>query len=340
MKKISVIMPVHNTREFLVEAVESVLAQTSAHFELLLIDDGSTDGSERIVDDYSAQDSRVRVLHEPQSGVAIARNEGIEMAEGEYLVFLDSDDYFDNPDALALIAKTADETQADVIFYGYTDLDMQTGKRRQSQRGYDTKRFAYDKAEWLSYIYDAGLFPTACWQMAVRRDFVERHGICFPEHVVCEDIDWGINVLYHARSYKYIDESLLTYRRNRKGSIMDHRGLAHLQGCMFAVRRWMTVPQDKRYLGLTNFVAHMYGFCFSYYTIIPQGERTKAEAEFKGMDGVLMESDKWNHHLIYHTERLLGVAFTSWMIRAVYRLFYAPGSVLGFLRRLEYLEST
>lgn len=333
MKTISVIIPIHNTREYLGQAIESVLTQTFGDFELILVDDGSTDGSEAIADIYAAKDDRVRVLHKQQSGVAIARNTGIEHAEGEYLVFLDSDDYFDNPDALGRVSHKAAEGHPDVIFYGYTDLDMQTGKRRTSQTGFDAQRFAADKATWLNYVYDAGLFPTACWQTAVRRDFIEAHQICFPEHVVCEDISWGMQVLYHASSYNYIDECLMTYRRNRNGSIMHHRGLQHLQGCMRAVRQWMTLPQEQRYMGLTNFAAHMYGYTFSYYTLIPKAERSEAEAEFKGLDTILIQSDKWNHHLIYYTNRLLGITLTSWMIRVVYQLFYAPGSLLGHLRK-------
>lgn len=333
MAKLSIIIPVHNTCEYLEQCIGSVLNQTFSDFELILVDDGSTDGSERFVEQFAERDIRIRTLHQSQSGVSVARNKGIEIALGEYLVFLDSDDYFSNPDALSLLAQHSILCHADVIFYGYTDEDMITGKCRSSQRGFDARAFHKEKTELLNYIYDAGLFPTACWQMAVRREFVLSNQIRFPEHIVCEDIDWGITILYKADTYTFVDESLMTYRRNRNGSLMHRRGLKHLQGCMYAVRRWLDVPKEERYLGLTNFVAHMYGYIFSYYTVIPRSERLKVEAEFKRLDYVLTESNKWNHHLIYYAERLLGITFTSWMIRIIYKLFYAPGSLLGYLRK-------
>lgn len=333
MIRLSVIIPVHNTKKYLEQAIESVLQQTFSEYELILVDDGSTDGSELIVDHYASNDTRIRILHQSQSGVAIARNNGIDVACGEYLVFLDSDDYFSNTYAFAILAQKAASSQADVIFYGYTDLDMNTGKCRSGQREFDVGTFDKEKSEWLNYIYDAGLFPTACWQMAVRREFVLLNQIRFPKHIVCEDIDWGVSILFKADTYSFVDESLMTYRRNRNGSLMYRRGLKHLQGCMYAVRRWMDIPQEMRYLGLTNFVAHMYGYIFSYYTVIPKTERIETEAEFKGLDNVLIESNKWNHHLIFYTERLLGVTFTSWTIRIIYKLFYAPGSLFGYLRK-------
>lgn len=333
MPKISVIIPIYNTIKYLEQAIQSVISQTFADFELILIDDGSTDGSGKMADEYASIDSRIIVLHELKSGVAVARNNAVDLAKGEYLVFLDSDDYFSNSNAFALILEKVQMQRSDIVFYGYADLDMNTNKTRLSQIGFEKEKFALTKTDWLKYIYDSDFFPTACWQLAVRREFVEKYCIRFPERVLCEDIDWGIKVLYYAKSYSYVDCPLLTYRRNRIGSIMDGRGLQHLQGCLLAVREWLDIPQNDRYLGLTNFVAHMYGYIFSYFMIIPKEQRKTAEIEMKKYDKILIESDKWNHHLIYYTQRLLGVMFTSGMICIVYKLFYAPESIFGSLRK-------
>jgi len=333
MPQISVIIPVHNTIQYLVQAIESVIKQTLSDFELIIVDDGSTDGCETLVDRYRDTDERIQVIHQHQGGVSVARNTAINIARGEYIVFLDSDDYFHNDHALELILLESRQKNSDIIFYGYVDINMQTGKCRKSQVGFDSSAFVQTKADFLNYIYDKGFFPTACWQMAIKKNYIDAYGLRFPEHVVCEDIDWGVKALYNASSYSFVDECLLSYRRNRFGSIMSERGLKHLQGCMFAVRNWLAIPKDQRYLGLTNFVAHMYGFIFSYYTIIPKEDKKKAEAEFIGQDQILIESDRWNHRLIYYVLHSFGITFTAWMIRIVYMLFYAPGSAFGYLRR-------
>lgn len=95
MSKISVIVPVYNTEKYLRRCVDSILAQTFTDFELLLIDDGSTDGSGAICDEYAKKDSRVRVFHKENGGVSSARNLGLDNAIGEYITFIDSDDFIE-----------------------------------------------------------------------------------------------------------------------------------------------------------------------------------------------------------------------------------------------------
>ena len=91
--KISVIIPVYNTEKYLHRCIDSVLAQTYQDFELLLIDDGSKDSSGAICDEYAAKDTRVRVFHKENGGVSDTRNYGLDLAQGKYLMFLDSDDF-------------------------------------------------------------------------------------------------------------------------------------------------------------------------------------------------------------------------------------------------------
>ena len=91
--KISVIMPVYNVQEFVGKAIESVLGQTLKEFEFLIVDDGSTDKSGEICDKYAAKDKRIRVIHKENGGAPTARNVAIEIAKGEYLYFIDSDDW-------------------------------------------------------------------------------------------------------------------------------------------------------------------------------------------------------------------------------------------------------
>lgn len=96
MIKISVIVPVYNSEKYLKRCVDSILKQTYQNLELILVDDGSPDDSPKICDDYALQDSRVKVIHQSNSGVAVARNTGIDLASGDYFTFVDSDDYIDS----------------------------------------------------------------------------------------------------------------------------------------------------------------------------------------------------------------------------------------------------
>ena len=117
--KFSVIIPVYNSWEYLREGVDSVLGQTGADFEVLLVDDGSTDGESGALCDTLAREHPdcIRVLHKPNGGAGDARNAALPLAQGDYVLFLDSDDTY-TPDAFAVLRAALDETQADVCYFG------------------------------------------------------------------------------------------------------------------------------------------------------------------------------------------------------------------------------
>ena len=113
--KISVIVPVYNTEKYLKRCIDSILAQSYSDFELLLIDDGSTDASPAICDEYATNDSRVRVFHKPNGGVSSARNLGLDNARGEWIAFVDSDDWIES-EMLYLFISKAEKTDSDIVF--------------------------------------------------------------------------------------------------------------------------------------------------------------------------------------------------------------------------------
>ena len=95
MSEISIIIPVYNTRSYLIECLDSVIAQTFNNIEIILVDDGSNDGSEKIVDEYALRDERIKVIHQKNQGLSAARNTGIKASKSPYIMFVDSDDYVD-----------------------------------------------------------------------------------------------------------------------------------------------------------------------------------------------------------------------------------------------------
>lgn len=116
--KVTVVIPVYNTKKYLEECVRSVVNQTHDEIEILLVDDGSTDGSAEMCDTLAEADERIRVIHKENGGAATARNLGIDEAEGEYIMFLDSDDWLDL-DAIEILTQYADENQTDVLRFNY-----------------------------------------------------------------------------------------------------------------------------------------------------------------------------------------------------------------------------
>lgn len=329
----SIIIPVYNTSQYIDQAINSVLTQQFKDFELILIDDCSTDGSLDTCIRHSKHDSRIKLIkHTKNCGVAISRNDGLETAMGKYVLFLDSDDYFNDDIVFSELYDKLCAHPSDIILYGYNEYDVKKQKNKKLQIGFSPDAFKQDKEAWLNYIYDAGFFPRTCWMIGVSKKMIDKYEMRFPPSIICEDVDWVFQLMYRAESYTFANRSLMTYRRNRSGSIMNHRGTQHFEGSMFAIKHWIQTPHGKTHLGLTNYVAHMHGFLFTYLPIIERSKRQLFKEEMINNSQVLIESDKWNHHLIYYSTKLLGVRFTSLMVRIVYHIYYSPSSLISKIK--------
>ena len=124
--KLSIIVPTYNVKPWLCRCVDSVLAQTCTDFELLLIDDGSTDGSGEVCDACAASDARVKAIHQPNQGPSAARNTGLDAASGDYIGFMDGDDYID-ASMYGRLLELLLKHNADIAVCGYTQFDDETG---------------------------------------------------------------------------------------------------------------------------------------------------------------------------------------------------------------------
>ena len=200
---ISVIVPVYNTEKYLRRCVDSILAQTFTDFELLLINDGSTDSSGAICDEYAQKDSRVRVFHKENGGVSSARNLGLDNAKGEYIAFVDSDDYIDNRMYECLYNK-AIEDDSDIV---YSDIRLIFG---ENSKYYKMAKFSDEKnAMMKNYITHVW---TVIWNMIVKKEIYSNNALYFPQGVsYCEDFWLSVRLMHYAKKISHIDEAFYNY---------------------------------------------------------------------------------------------------------------------------------
>ncbi len=180
MTKVSVICPVYNAERFLRRSVNSVLSQTLPDFELILVDDGSTDGSGRICDEYATIDSRVKVIHKANGGVSSARQAGMDLAYGEYFIHIDSDDWADG-EWLERMYKVAKAEDADVVCCDfYQVFKDRRVLSRECHPEYSQRMIAEAVA--------GGRMAHSLWNKLIRRSVFDAYGLCFPvEMTVAED---------------------------------------------------------------------------------------------------------------------------------------------------------
>jgi glycosyltransferase involved in cell wall biosynthesis len=202
---VSIIVPVYNCADYLRPCLDSLVGQTLKDIEILCVNDGSTDTSPAILDEYAAKDPRIRVITKRNEGQAVARNIAIGQARGEYLVFADSDDLVDTT-LCEKVYSCAHATGADLVLYDFVKFEeLPDGSRTVTP---DEQNFPKSADDRSALLHQMGVVWTKC----IRTEFMRGQKILFPEHRIHEDIfvHWMTIVL--ARSIALLDEKLYHYR--------------------------------------------------------------------------------------------------------------------------------
>lgn len=212
--KISIVVPVYNVAEVMRRCVESVLPQMSDGAELILVDDGSTDGSAHICDEY-AQTPGVTVIHKPNGGLSSARNAGIDAAKGDYLLFLDGDDYL-RPGSIRLLAELARGSGIfDFIQFSYDEVTDYSDRRAAGPVSGLSE--VTDRRRMFELKFQlGGIGASACTKLIARDVF---DTLRFKEGIIHEDEEFTIHLINRAKRAVYIDNALYMYVQ-RPGSII------------------------------------------------------------------------------------------------------------------------
>ncbi|MDE6445711.1 MAG: glycosyltransferase [Alistipes sp.] len=215
--KISFVVPVYNVEAYVAQCLDSIVGQTYPNIDIVVVNDGSTDGSLEIVRAYAAKDSRIKVVDQQNQGLSAARNAGMEHASGDYLWFVDSDDYV-APDACERIVSVLRSQSCDVLAVG-------------RYRFWEDGRCVYDPISWgvcavdgRTYLTETiirGIFTASACNKVVRTDFVKHHSIRFRPGILYEDLYFTFQCLLQAENVALVEEPFYFYRQNRAGSIIN-----------------------------------------------------------------------------------------------------------------------
>lgn len=220
MAIVSVILPVYNAEEYLEQCLDSVIGQTLTDIEILCVDDGSTDNSLKILREYEKKDSRIRVISQKNAGAGAARNTGLCQAQGEYLSFLDSDDFFE-PNMLELAYQSAEKYNTDFVVFNSDQYHM------------DKQEFV--SVPWVLRMRDIppympfshrqltdNVFKTFvgwAWDKMYRRSFIMEHNLRFQEQRTSNDMLFVFSALVVAKRIAVVNQVLAHQRRGGSGSL-------------------------------------------------------------------------------------------------------------------------
>lgn len=219
--KISFIIPVYNVEKYLNECVNSILGQLTDDCEIILVDDGSPDGSGAICDKYEAEDSRVKVVHQKNGGLANARNTGLDHAQGEYVAFVDSDDYLDEH-CIAEILNWMSSGGTDICFMRAMKV-FPDGKQQLLDDEMNPEMLKGSKKSAIKYLSERSKYPGSPCTKLFRRTLLERNHLRFPDdRRVSEDLGFVLQCILNADSYDALPIDYYYYRQAREGSITNN----------------------------------------------------------------------------------------------------------------------
>ena len=225
MAKASVIIPVYNVEKYLPQCLESVVNQTLQDIEIICVNDGSTDGSLKVLEDYAQKDSRIRIINQDNQGQGVARNNALKIAEGEYIAFVDSDDWLET-DALEKLYEFAKTCNAEAVVFDFVEFDEKSEKEKFESFGEKIKkRYHYDLTEkeyfnWKDLKKHCLINLTdAAWHKIYSRDFLIKNDIKFGIERYNEDDIFSQSVLLKANKIHYLNKYLYFYRERIDSSV-------------------------------------------------------------------------------------------------------------------------
>ena len=350
--RLSVIIPVYNVKPYLRQCVDSVLAQTYQDLEIILVDDGSTDGSGQLADELCSTPNSLiacggpeksgdfwgalsphclKCIHKPNGGLSDARNAGLRVATGEYVAFLDSDDVYLLKDGLELLMALAQAEQPDVLLFQAVDVYPH---HQTVRKAYDVEYMAtHIGAEVFAQLVRTQSFNmSACFQL-IRRDLLEQNQIYFEKGLLSEDVDWSLRLWRHVSKVRAINLPLYGYQ-HREGSISTTYTIRNLRSYEHIFANFVKLYQERvaddatelYWKTVMGYLAQMYTSCLYACGQIARKDKLEAYAILKRYATLLEHSISIKSDRVIKINRLLGLSFTIW-------IFAMYGKFRRFLKR-------
>lgn len=312
-KKLSFIVPVYNVEAYLPQCLDSILSQSTPDCETILVDDGTRDASDVICDEYSHRYSNVKVIHKANGGLSSARNAGMALAEGEYVCFIDSDDYIE-AGAVQKLLQWIDANEADICFLQTTKVFPDGSTQPMGEELEPAMIRGKSGAEVLEFLASRPKFPGSAWAKLFRRAFLEENGLQFPgDRRLSEDLMYCLDAFLKAERFDVLDAPFYCYRQGRAGSITNSiNARYYFDTALFVTETAERFSRDQKALDPAGscalaFAAYEYSILLWQLVFLEGAEAEKAHAFLKEYRWVLKYGRSSKTKLVKAVASLLGI---------------------------------
>ena len=254
--RFSVIVPAYNVQDYIVSCIDSILKQSFKDYEIVLVNDGSTDATFEHCEELSEKNGCIKLVNKENGGLSSARNVAINQAEGDYLLFLDGDDFWRDDDFLENLNCIIETSSPDTIIFPYS---YYYAKDRIKEYQFNLSEISSSSNNFSDNLYsliDNGIwYPSAC-NKCIRRDIVAINNISFPLNMTSEDVKWCFELSQHIASYYIYNQGVYMYRQNREGSISYKLKMKNLEDLFLNIENVLSGSKkirDADYLYLSHY---------------------------------------------------------------------------------------
>lgn len=290
----SIIIPMYNAQQYISECIESLLCQSMKDFEIVVVDDGSKDKSSEIVRGFVEADSRIRIISQENGGQSRARNRGLAESRGEYVIFLDSDDFVMKNDFLQKVRSSIEDTSADVVMYRYVKyFDENPPVYAKEHYDFSGAECQTQPEKLLPLLAKKDAYYASAWTKSIRRSLLWDNGILFDESLSSEDVDWCYRIMEKTESIFCLDEAFIAYRQ-RMGSVTNSGSYKNAEDFLKTLERYKKRYEDESLgisssmrQGLLATVAKLYSNLLLTYVRVKDPRKKEMKPRLKALAPVL-----------------------------------------------------
>ncbi len=318
--KVSVIIPVYNVKPYLERCVQSVMRQTFKDVEILLVDDGSTDGSGEVCDHLATSQTNIIVIHQKNQGLSGARNTGISRAKGEYVIFLDSDDVWLLDNGLELLFKESPKGCDLIVF---KRVDFWKNGRREDSKDYDLRTIASfsDSSKVFEYLIKEQRFQLSACFLMTRRQILTENDIFFPIGLLDEDISWNLRLWQFVQTVSFHNLPFYGYY-HRDNSITTTFSLKTFHSNDRTFTHWKSLCLNNcvNSVPILSFLANIWVSLGYHYHMLTNTEKPEAISILKRHKGLLQYANTPKTRRTALLVKIIGVNQTVIILGLYWRL--------------------
>ena len=317
--KLSFIVPVYNVEAFLPQCLDSILSQSTTECEIILVDDGATDGSGAICDSYAEKYDRVKVIHKSNGGLSSARNAGMKAAVGKYVCFVDADDYI-APGSVAELLAWIGVSCADIVFL-QCDKVYPDGTTEPMADGISAEGIRNREREAvLDFLSSCSKFPGYAWAKLWRREFLTGNGLAFPDdRRLSEDLGYCLDGFLAAESFDALEFPFYRYRQSREGSITSTvNERLYFDTALFVTEtaKRFPAPADTPSACALSFAAYEYAILLWQHRFLEGEARSKALRFLKEYRWLLRHGRSAKTRMVRLAAGILGIRGAAGLLNA------------------------